>query len=683
MIEVYVENNKVDISNEISTLLTFAIDDIKDFASRNTNFSKTIVLPGTAKNNALLGHLFDINIGNFTNAGTNLGINFNAARVSKCVILQNHIQIFKGVFRVLEVIIDNGVVEYEAAVFGELGGLVSGIGADKLEDLDFSAYNKAWSIANIGASWTQTQGSNVAFPLIDYGLVSTNKIDYDIRAFRPALYVKEYIDKIIAKAGYTYTSSFFDTAFFKSLIVPNNWDRMQSLTKFAAARRSFQTTSNVIFFDNPTDVPVSPLPGGNFYSTFFVADGTGWKYTDTTTRSFSLKVKVSGITNVSGGNISIAVRSVKNGATIFASQSLTGLTNGIFDIEYDGVVSLAQNDIVTHRIELIGGSYSAYNVDTTNVEVEMSYTTAIWQNTLLDEVLNINDSIPRNVLQKDFLASVIKMFNLYVVEDTQKSNHLVITPYPDFNSGEVIDWSGKLDRHKPMRIKPMSENNSRFYNFTYKPDVDNYNEQYRLKYGQEYGSFIFDSGFEFSKDRSDIEVVFSPTPLVQYAGTDKVISAIYKIENGVEKPTSSNIRILQYRNITGRANWRLKDGVTFLGGNLNNYGYAGHLDNPFDVSIDVNFGVTREVFFTFTTGVLNVNLFNVYWSSYMAEITDKDSKLLTADFYLTDEDINKLSFVPFIYVDGSLFRINKIMDYNASDQVTTKVELLKVINTKY
>ena len=79
----------------------------------------------------------------------------------------------------------------------------------------------------------------------------------------------------------------------------------------------------------------------------------------------------------------------------------------------------------------------------------------------------------------------------------------------------------------------------------------------------------------------------------------------------------------------------------------------------------------------------NVNQFNVYWSSYMAEITDKDSRLLTGTFKLNYKDIFGLDFSSFIYVDGVKFRLNKIEDFNATFEDTCKVELLKIINEVY
>jgi hypothetical protein len=67
----------------------------------------------------------------------------------------------------------------------------------------------------------------------------------------------------------------------------------------------------------------------------------------------------------------------------------------------------------------------------------------------------------------------------------------------------------------------------------------------------------------------------------------------------------------------------------------------------------------------------------------MAEITDKDSRLLTAFFKLTEQDIFNLDFATFKYIDGGLYRLSKVMDYDAGANELTKCELLRVINTTY
>jgi hypothetical protein len=203
----------------------------------------------------------------------------------------------------------------------------------------------------------------------------------------------------------------------------------------------------------------------------------------------------------------------------------------------------------------------------------------------------------------------------------------------------------------------MSELNAKIYKLKYRSDSDYYNELYRKRYNEGYGDRIYDSEFEFAQTTNEFEICFSSTPLVGYFGEDKVYPTIFK-RNGsdsspAEENVDSNIRILQAKKISGVSPWNIttNSGATILN-TLTRYGYAGHLDDPTNPTVDLNFGAPKELFFTLTAGNLSNNQFNVYWSNYMREITDKDSKLVTANFYLTAKDILNLDFSKYIYVDG-------------------------------
>ena len=115
--EIYVENYKLDITSGIDALMTFAIDDIKDFGARNTSFSKTIVVPGTQNNNKVFGNVFDIGQANTTNdGGLNVNTNYNIAKSAKCIIFQGNMQIFKGIIRIMQIVIDKDNIEYELSL---------------------------------------------------------------------------------------------------------------------------------------------------------------------------------------------------------------------------------------------------------------------------------------------------------------------------------------------------------------------------------------------------------------------------------------------------------------------------------------------------------------------------------------------------------------------------------------
>jgi hypothetical protein len=235
-----------------------------------------------------------------------------------------------------------------------------------------------------------------------------------------------------------------------------------------------------------------------------------------------------------------------------------------------------------------------------------------------------------------------------------------------------------------MSIKPMSQLNARYYAYKYTPDSDYYNDNYQKKYGQTYGDNIYDSEFDFVKDTASTQIIFAPSVLKLHSGQDKYHTDIYKLSNNntQEDPMDSVIRILMAKKITGISSWHIRNGSGAGGilATITSYGYAGHLDDPYNPTIDINFGVPKELQFPATTYPTN-NLFNTYHLPYLLEITDMESKLLSCKIYLNTLDIYRLDFSKYIWINGVLFRLNKVDGYNPMDYQTTKVNLLKVINT--
>ena len=105
--EIIVEQQRLDLFEDLGAELNYAIDDIKDFSARNTNYSKTINVPGNANNNKIFGHIYNFTSGNISttdvNGNTiNVNNNFDPTRQANCQIFVNKIQVFKGVLRLLE-----------------------------------------------------------------------------------------------------------------------------------------------------------------------------------------------------------------------------------------------------------------------------------------------------------------------------------------------------------------------------------------------------------------------------------------------------------------------------------------------------------------------------------------------------------------------------------------------------
>jgi hypothetical protein len=665
MTEIYIEGFKTDINSGFSSLLTLALDDLKDIGSRNTSFSKTIILPGTTRNNKVFGQIFDVRSANpYDGTLPNVNINFNAAKKARCVIFQDSVQSFKGSIRLLEIVIDEGAIEYEVAVFGELYGLIASIGRNRLQDLDFSAYDHEYNYANISASWDDyNAGAGYYYPLIDYGGYSTDKANWNVLTFRPALFVKEYWEKIFTAAGYTFTFPLIDTERFKRLIIPHNQKR---LTATNSVQLDVNATVQTISGVNNAMVEFASGVLGNFTT----GDNKTFTYIGAAaTVNFTVQID---LTDYTGLPDTLLFELRKNGVAI--KSEIVGTTQ-LVDLSIDGI-SLSTSNTIDVRIS------SIIITETLDISGVMNVFSPAAQPTALaiGDTVRLNDTIPANILQKDFISSLMKLFNLYIYEDPRKETHVNVAPYVDYyTNSEQVNWTQKVDRKSPIKITPMANLTSRFYDFKMKSDTDYYNDLYQKRYNENYGQYIFDSEFDFEEERKEIEIIFSATPLVGYSGEDKIYSSIMKIENAIETQVDSNIRIMQALKVTGVTGWAIigqASGITV-------YPYAGHYDDPDAPSNDINFGVPNELFFALTNGSVNVQQFNLYWSSYMAEISDKDSRMMKCKMRLTVADIATLDFSKLIWIDGALWRLVKVTDYNLSEPDLCEVELLKTIEITY
>jgi hypothetical protein len=780
MTRIYIENYELDLTSEISQSITYAIDDLRNLDAKSTAFTKTIVIPGTAKNNLLFGSIFELSNANAPGGAANVFYDFDASRSAQARIEINGLQAMKGTMRLLSIVVDRDRIEYEVALFGELGGFISQVGIAKLEDLDFSAYNHNWNYQNIintffevyvavapsytisgplgtelydtvyqiqvdinastiqagdifkitstgsndgvyqavqviyfpnlgvtnilvfdpltpesgtfmGLALQERNGFGYTYPLIDYG-VSDNVgafelyKDWQFRTFRPAFYVKEYLHKIITGAGYTYESVFMDSPFFKSLIIPNNDSGLIKL----------EETFFVEADDDQIDVTLNKDDNGILYSFDFANTptltnfnyGSGrFQYTGTAQINVKVRAAIDVSIKLQGG--SVWFRILKNTEIIGEYRIGPEFSNNRYTFELEGITSIKNGDefrivYLSYVSTILSDTYVntiAADGLTTTLAIEPDPPGFIDYD--YDDLIIMNRLIPKNIYQKDFFISILKMFNLMVVEDKERDRHFIIEPYIDFfQKDNYLDWSDKVNRAKPLTIKPMSETNARLYEFKYKEDKDYFNELYKGKFNEVYGNRVFDNRLEFSKDTSKVEIIFSPSVLVGYEDVEKIFPAIYKYDEStqVKTPIAHNIRIMQTK-LMDAEDWNILNGEETLGA-VDKYIYAGHLNDPMLPAIDINWGATRELYYLYDgAGTLQANLFNIFYSPYMAEIVDKDSRLVSCEMKLDEIDIFNLDFSRLIYMDGVVFRLMRIRDWQAGE--LCKVDLLRVINTEY
>ena len=359
------------------------------------------------------------------------------------------------------------------------------------------------------------KGFGYYYPLIDYGNYSSNKKDYIVRTFRPAFHVYEYIDKIIKGAGYTWESKFFKTDFFKRLIIPNKDKDLYKKSSTKYITNTSATLKTLYSHDPMSGLTGNQLLGGLSLSNFTYNSTTGvFTYTGSSTIEIKASANLYYTHSNFQGTAKIAI--VKNDYDIIAEVNCI-VTSIYQNAIFNGNITLNTNDTIKLKLQVNNNPRNGVSTltvdDRTLLVVEPASPGYIQYS--YNDMLDVNDLIPQNVLQKDFFASILKIFYLMVTEDKYKDKHLKIEPFTwfyDLNSSSYLDWSMKLDRSQPIRIKPMSEANARYYDIKFKGDNDYYNELYKKKYNEGYGDVRFDNELEFSKDAETTEVIFSSTP---------------------------------------------------------------------------------------------------------------------------------------------------------------------------
>lgn len=398
--EIYIEDNLIDLLQDISTDFTYAIDDIRDFGSLNTSFSRTISIPATARNNKILGFAFELGMAQEHNIDLpNVNTNFTPSQAAKCEVYIDKIQIFKGVIRILEIVINNNVTQYQCAVFGELGGFITELGNKRLEDLDFSEYNHTYNVTEIEDSWDTINGSGYYYPLIDYGDVSTNKDDFSVYTFRPALYVKEYIEKIFEGTSYTLNCDFFNTSFFKTLIIPNNSQGIRGTNdRFILGTK---TISQILLNSNTPTARTLNLPFDTTTLLNFTenAGKSIFTYTDST-KTIRTIASIVGTYQTDAAS-SITATLYIGGVSVQSFTQNTFSANNPFTFSFDYTGNIANTNEV--RIEIsVPVTANTYIVTISSASINLSQITSQVVDVAYNGVISINENLPKGIFQKDF-----------------------------------------------------------------------------------------------------------------------------------------------------------------------------------------------------------------------------------------------------------------------------------------
>lgn len=726
------------IATNIPISINYNLADVREPDKRKASFSKTITLNGTNTLNKLFENIFSVNVATQY---------FNKNLKTPVKYFVDNIENFSGDLQLIKVNIKpDKSIEYECSILGEGGSLFVDIGdkyitgnTDVLDDLDFSAYDHTYDRdTQIATRSNVGTGTDVVYPFIDRGTNQIAEDTWSVEDFIPCLSAYEYIKKIIEATGRTFTSVFLESAFFKNLIIYPNIENVNLTTAqvddcqwYAADYQgggsvALNIQSGTYTFSLNDYAAANGIPTfdtGSQYSGSVITLNNSGKYNIVASHVMSIlwthpnpSAHTMEIVRL---NVRSSIEYSTDGGTTWGS--LANVSNpwkgNFINIVTAGSPSEFTNEVATGEVILNAGTMLRHEVklDTTSGGIITAWydishnllnpSGATWdlyyatinlpfagttfyglltsKSLISNNTCYVNQSLPQKIKQKDFLKSIIQAFNLFIDVDKDDANNLIIENYTEFYNGDIVDYENKTDLSKEQTINPNLLDGKK-YVYTYKQDVDYYNDLYQKKYREAFGTETVIVENEFTNSDKKNELIFSPTPNVANLLMGVAIPKIYKYDaaTGIKKPLAPNIRLLYCSGVKTSFYYYVDTFNATPVLPTTDYLYAGHVDDVFDPTIDLNFGLPKEVYYSYVNSYFTTNnLYNAYHSDYINNISNRDAKFITKYLWLSPKDIYLFNFRNRFFIDGAYYIVNKIENYNPLEEQSAKVELIKLLQS--
>ena len=695
--------------------------------------SQTFTLPGTDNNNQFFNNVFDL--------GATPAVALNKS--VPCQVLVDGEAVFTGKLYINDLVSDeyNNVI-YNCVVTNETVDFRVLTENQGLAELNWAPYSHSYSYASISQSWNdQLFSGSIFYPLINYGAnpldSQTPQFEFGgakyqmdnpttplkVSQFKPAIQAKTIVDEIFNKINYKYTSSFFESQLFKDLYFLNSVDDKDGLAFVTPSSGSYVFTNatqsvasgfttlapaKLVFnqsvfnagnnFDLATDAYTADFTGNHIVNVnipfsitsnfgplvqkkngrqfvLYIVDGTTISGTRLHTSKTPLVNSTSGVINT--GNISLNLTAGQTISFFFALQSPS--SNGLE--QFTTVVSAGQNGVylkVQTPQNPIGGT-----VDVSKVFGDIK--------TL------------------DYMKSLIEKFNLVIEPVENTKNILRIEPYNDWiNLGSTVDWTDIVDRSVKYQVSHPIQSLPKSFKFSDAEDADILN-QYQLRTSNNvYGAYTYTTDSDLASGENTIGGFYGATPVKGIPtkgnnGTTVLPWMVKQTEGKYVEPFNFKPRLLFKQPVktipnnemygTATGSFSVPTGSTFYyiddpaASGVRALSYYRTLlattDSPtlFTSSLDIHYA--NIGYYPFQQSAVNGQcqdgVYNRYWAYYINSLYDIDARLLTCNVVLNPADIKNIKLNDKIFIDGHLYRINKIQGANLVQQQSTVVELIKLI----
>jgi hypothetical protein len=599
-------------------------------------------------------------------------------------------------------------VGYEATLryFGETPDIKAEIGDLKLSELTQLSTDLEHDLDYDAVTNDNLQSGNVKYFLIDKGQnfsqggeVGTRPVFAPAAAsnplypsdLTPAVKARWIWDNIWSDAGFTIDSpsDFPDTLdsywipWYNGTIAPISTEppNGQNFRLNLLTADEFTISAGTGFFDFSTELTESYDNGGNVSANVFTAPFTGifrFRYWGTFNRSGM---------GGSSPQVQLMLRDDGDDEILNSSPNAVVSEFGVNFVEY---VDLFINSGDTVKLSVYYISNGGWDIDVEGTAgyspsegtgMEMFEVVAQVADYTVDMALNAPE-----MRQYDFITSIARMHNLIIVPDKNVPNKVRIESMNQYlQSGETLDWTGKLDLNHDVLTKSTNSIQSRDLLYTYREDGDALNKIYTDEgdriFGQldtEDSPILTNLRSDFASGTNSVELKFAPTPCNNIIGTNVPIP---KFINDKGETFKVKPRILYHAFDVDNVQVYDDDTATVTDTTCR---VLSHFDNydiengePGEATLDLNFG--QEVYLQQTVGAPYLNLFYRYWQEYIREIYDPSARIMEAHFMLSISDFLNFDFSDVIWIKDSYWRVLEVQGYNVGANEPTKLKLIKIL----
>lgn len=747
------EWKRLDIYEDIPISVVIQQLDLNVLDQRKSNYSKQFVIPNTNNNANILEHYFEIN-----------GIDFNPLQKIEAVVQYRGEDIFRGFMRLSAVINNPNYTDYEVYILGQVGDFTSNIRDLSLQDINWTDLQHELTYDNITTSWEgryDTTGGlfegKVLYPMINYGLPYDNNnnpaFTYNFTGstsfsgsshpvpefvWKPAIRLKEIVERIFDLTDYNVVSEFFETDYFKSIYMDTfqngklgveTADQISNQNIFKAYTRPVHVISrnagkqadfpirgiqpdgydplNNLTFSDVRGLLPDDNPNGAYFRVPFPGQygfNVRFSYDNNDETAFGAVLKFQVIVRKSS-----TLEGLDTG-TIVASSRVYEVENDYYstgDVDFYPSFNCNSGDYVKVFIRVTENKSNFFTSGGKVLRIKPFYSNGVstlapmwdlYSSPTLEgtQIVDFKIGLP-DTSCVDFLKGLVKMFNLVVVQN-EPDRTITMEPFNwYFNEEDRVekDFTNKLDLNSTYRISPLSFDLSKELNFTYTSGGEEYlNKLFEDRFGYVYGRTKFVSTNNMFTGEQTYELPFAALPTSVVTGADNfIIPAVYReIDGTTLQPYSNKPHIFfwvgnryaykdQDKNIQGT--WYLQSGGT-VSVEQTTYPCVSHLSS-LDIQLpeffsDLNYSSTFDFFGNDNTLIQQFtqnNLYNLFWEDYINDTYSNETRRLTGRFFTRPTDAYDIKLTDKFFIKDSFFRIEKINELSLIEDKLTEISFIK------